>query len=320
MASTTDVELTLAANANGRGRGAAWKKIKRSRFLYLLLLAPILWYVVFAYLPMVGVLIAFQDFSLYKGVFHSDWAGFEHFKRALTDAGFWAVFRNTVILGTVTFLFGFPAPIVLALLFNELRDGLFKKAVQTISYLPYFVSVVAIVNIAMIMLSPSTGVVNGFLKLIGLHEIYFIIEPGWFRPIYVLINLWVGTGWTSIIYLAAMSSIDTQLYDAAKVDGASRFRQIWHVTLPGIAPTITILLLISLPSIVATNFEMVLLLQQPITYSTSDVVGTYIYRHGILNSEFDYTTAATVIFSIISLAIIFASNRFARKFGETSLW
>ena len=294
--------------------------IKRARLLYVLIAFPIIWYITFCYLPMFGIVIAFKDYSLYRGVAASPWVGFLHFKKFLFDSYFWQVFKNTFLLGFFNTLINFPAPIILALLFNEIRGGTFKKVIQTVSYLPHFVSTVALVNIIIIMLSPSTGIINNIIKSVGIEPVNFIVEKDWFRPIYILMYMWKETGWGTIIYLAAMANIDPELYHVADIDGAGRLRRIWNVTLPSIMPTITILLMLSLPGILGSDFETVLLLQQPITYETSDVIGTYVYRRGLIDSQFDFATAIGLVFSVCSMVIIYISNTFGRKFGGISLW
>lgn len=205
-------------------------------------------------------------------------------------------------------------------MFNELAPGKFKKVSQTISYLPFFVSTVALVSILTSMLSPSRGVVNLLIRALGGTPINFMIEPGWFRPVYILLGAWRGTGWGTIIYLAAMSGVDPELYQVAEIDGAGRFRRIFSITLPSILPTVTVMFILAIPGVLGADFETVLLLQQPLTLNVSDVVGTYVYRRGLQDGKFDYATAVGLVFSILSMAIIYGCNALARKKGEVSLW
>lgn len=294
--------------------------LRRGVFLYLMLLFPLLWYLLVCYVPMFGVLMAFQKFSLYKGIMGSKWVGFANFEKFLTDPYFWQVLKNTFLIGFANTIVNFPLPIIVALMFNELKDGIFKKVTQTISYLPYFVSTVALVSILTSMLSPSQGVVNGMIKALGGEPIYFMMEPGWFRPIYVVLNAWRGTGWGTIIYLAAMSGVDPQLYEVAMIDGANRFQRIWNITLPSIRGTVIVLFIMAVPGIIGADFETVLLLQQPLTMNVSDVISTYVYRRGLQDHKYDYSTAMSLVFSLFSMVLIFFCNRLARKKGGVSLW
>lgn len=294
--------------------------LRRGALLYLMLLFPLLWYLLVCYVPMFGVLIAFQKFSLYKGIMGSKWVGFANFEKFLTDPYFWQVLKNTFLIGFTNTIVNFPLPIIVALMFNELKDGIFKKVTQTVSYLPYFVSTVALVSILTSMLSPSRGVVNGVIKALGGDSIYFMMEPGWFRPIYVVLNAWRGTGWGTIIYLAAMSGVDPQMYEVAMIDGANRFQRIWNITLPSIRGTVIVLFIMAVPGIIGADFETVLLLQQPLTMNVSDVISTYVYRRGLQDHKYDYSTAMSLVFSMFSMVLIFFCNKLARKKGGVSLW
>lgn len=320
LAQSRSPHLVSSGRAQAQRRESLLRRLRRGKVLYLMLAIPVLWYIIFAYVPMVGLTISFQDYSLFRGPFHSTWIGLGNFVRLFNDPSFWRVVGNTVILGTLATAINLPLPIILALLLNELKEGVFKRLAQSISYLPYFVSTVALVNIVTVMLSPSTGVINLALKALTGHTINFMVEQDWFRPLYIMVIAWAGTGWTSIIYLAAMAGIDPELYQAAEVDGANRVQRMWHVTLPGISATITTIFLLSLPGLIASNFEVVLLLQLPVTYATSDVIGTYVYRRGLVSNEFGYAAAVSLLFSLASVAIIYVSNWLARRHSETSLW
>ncbi len=299
------------------------KNLKRGWILYVMLSIPLIWYFIFCYIPMGGIIVAFKDYNIYKGILESSWASgsiFKHFKSFLEDSYFWDVFVNTIIIGSANTMINFPTPIVLALVFNELKNKRFKKVTQTISYLPYFVSTVAIVNIVLILLSPSTGIINEILKGFGLKSIHFIMEPAYFVPIYVTTNMWRSIGWGTIIYIAAMANINLELYEAADIEGAGRFKKIWHITMPSIKPTIAILLILSMPGIVAADFETVLLLQRPQTFSTSDVIPTFIYRKGLLDARFDFGAAVGLVFAVLNTIIIYVSNKVSQKTAEVSIW
>ena len=299
------------------------RNIKRGWMLYAMLALPVLWYVIFCYVPMGGIVVAFKDYNIYQGIIKSPWASegaFEHFKSFLRDSYFWEVFLNTLTIGTFNTMVNFPAPIILALIFNELKEGSFKKISQTISYLPYFVSTVAIVSIVIAMLSPSTGIVNFILKSFGMEPVNFIMEPIYFIPIFVLTNMWKNIGWGTIIYIASMTNVNPELYEAAEIEGAGRLRKMWHITLPAIKPTIVILLILSMPGILSADFETVLLLQRPQTYSVSDVIPTYVYRKGLIDARFDFGTAMGLFFAIINMFIIYTSNRLSKKAADISIW
>lgn len=285
-----------------------------------MLASPVLWYLLICYVPMFGIVIAFQKYSIFRGVMGSPWVGLDNFAKFLKEPYFWQVLKNTFLLGFFNTLINFPLPIILALMFNELHAGRLKKVAQTISYLPYFVSTVALVSILTSILSPSRGVVNAIIKALGGEGVSFMLEPAWFRPIYILLGSWRGTGWGTIIYLAAMAGVDPEMYQVAEIDGAGRFRRIWNITLPSILPTITVLLILAIPGVLGADFETVLLLQQPLTMNVADVVATYVYRRGLQDRKFDYATAVGLMFSVISMVFIYICNSLARRKGEISLW
>lgn len=296
------------------------KDVARDKYLLLLILPVLIYYIIFHYIPMYGVIIAFKNFSASKGIIGSSWAGFKWFKQFFKSIYFGRVVRNTILINIYSLLWGFPIPIIFALLLNELNDGLFKRAVQTISYLPHFISVVVIAGMIVNFLSPSSGVVNMTLKALGRESINFLSEPDWFRTIYVSSGIWQGFGWNSIIYLAAISSIDPSLYEAAVIDGANRWDQMKYVTLPGIAPTIIILLILNLGRIMSLGFEKIILLYTPATYETADVISTYVYRRGLLNAEYSFGAAVGLFNSIINFILIITVNKISNKVTETSLW
>ena len=293
---------------------------KRDRWLFFMLLFPVAHVFIFSYIPMYGVLIVFKDYNAFSGFFKSPWIGFTNFDQVINDPYFWRVFVNTVRIGALSFLFGFPAPIVLALLLNEVSSEKYKKLVQSLTYLPHFISIVVICGIIVAMLSPSTGLINLILKGITGNSIYFMTEPTWFIPIFVISNIWVATGFGAIIYLAALSGIDPVLYESAVIDGASRWQKAIYITLPGIMPTVVILLILGMPALISVNFEKVLLLYHPLTYEVADVIPTYIYRKGLLGGQFSYGATVGFIMSVLSLGIIVLTNYISKKFSDFSLW
>lgn len=317
-----DPRLDLLSNTRRRKR--LKRNLRRGLPLYIMLAFPIFWYLLFCYVPMGGIVVAFQDFSLFKGIFGSPMAAdpLKYFRQFLTDDYFWNVFRNTFLIGTANTLICFPAPILLAVMFNELRTGRFKRVSQTISYLPYFVSTVALISIITMLLNPSTGIVNLLIKSLGGIPTNFLVEPKWFIPVYVILNLWRSVGWGSIIYIATMSQINPELYEAAAIDGASRLRRIWHVTLPGIRPVIVMLMILAMPGLLGADFEAILLMQRDQTRMVSDVMSTYIYRKSFVSTPPNYSlsTAMGLFQAIVSMGIIYLSNRIAKKTADISLW
>jgi len=301
-----------------RGR---WQTISRdlarNRHLYLMLLPVLLYYVVFHYLPMYGAVIAFQDFNPVKGVFGSRWVGLENFRDFFSSVYFGRLIFNTVAISVLEIVFAFPAPIILALLINELRWNPFRRLVQTVTYLPHFISVVVVVGVMFDFLARD-GLVNQLLA--SPSPTAFMQDPDWFRQLFVGSGIWQHVGWGSIVFLAAITAIDPQLYDAAKVDGASRFRQIWHVTIPGILPTIVILLVLRLGSVMTVGYEKIILMYNPLTYETADVISTYVYRRGILQADFGFSAAVGLFNSVINFALLLIANRVSKRLTDASLW
>lgn len=327
MARTVKYDLSEGERAvlsrGSRGWFAdAKRKIVRDRYLYLLFGLPFLFYLTFHYLPIYGVLIAFKRIVVFRGlgeILGAPWIGFRYFQDYLTDPYFWKLARNTVLIRLYGLFWGFPAPIVLALLLNEVQNGTFKRLVQSITYLPHFISLVVICGMIVNFLA-TDGLVNQILGRFGLDAIPFLTRPEWFRTIYIGSDIWQHAGFGSIIYLAALTNIDPQLYEAAEIDGAGRWRQLLHVTLPGIAPTITILFILRLGRIMEVGYQKIILLYNGATYETADVISTYVYRRGLVNSDFAYATAVGLFTSLIGLVFVYTANRLARATGETSLW
>jgi len=296
------------------------RTITRDKYLLLLIMPVVLYYIVFHYIPMYGVVIAFKDFSAMKGIMGSPWVGFEHFELFFDSYYFERLLKNTLLLSLSTLFWGFPVPILFALLLNELREGLFKKSVQTLSYLPHFISVVVIVGMIANFTSLQNGVVNHLLVWLGFQPINFLSEPGWFRTIFVSSSIWQGFGWGSIIYLAAISGIDQQQYEAADIDGAGRWRKMWHITLPALTPTIVILLILNAGSLMEVGYEKIILLYNPTTYETADVISTFVYRQGIEQANYSYSAAIGLFNNIINMILLISVNRLSKKLTETSLW
>jgi putative aldouronate transport system permease protein len=297
-----------------------WRRaLRRDWQLYSLAVLPLLFFAVFRYLPMIGNVIAFRRYQPGGNLFGEEWVGLYYFRMVFNDPTFWHVFVNTLVLGALTLLFLFPMPVILALLLNELRSRFLKRFVQTISYLPHFLSIVVVAGIIFQVLAVD-GVVNQGLQAVGHSAIPFLQEPEWFRPIYVSSEVWQTVGWGTILYLAALTTIDHELYDQAEVDGASRWRQTWHVTLPGIRPTMITLLILNIGTFMAIGFEKILLLYNPLTYPTADVISTYLYRVGVVSGSFSYAAAIGLFESVIGLILVFSANFISRRTVGTSLW
>jgi putative aldouronate transport system permease protein len=280
----------------------------------------IAYFIVFKYIPMVNSVIAFKDYSVVKGIWGSPWAGFKHFELFFNNPIFWDLIRNTVLLSLYHLIAGFPIPILLALALNEVRNGLFKKAVQMVTYAPHFISTVVMVSMIMLMLSPKLGIVNVALRTLGLGDIDFLGNSDLFRSVYVWSDIWQTAGYSAIIYLAALAGVDPSLYEAARVDGASRIQKIIHIDLPGIMPTTVIILILNLGGIMSVGFEKTYLLQNPLNLQTSEVIATYVYKVGLLNANFSFATAVGLFNSVINLGLLVLVNEFAKRISKSSLW
>ncbi|CAM5387940.1 putative protein LplB [Streptomyces afghaniensis 772] [Streptomyces afghaniensis] len=296
------------------------RKIRKNWDLYLLIIPIIAYFIIFKYIPMYGLQIAFKDFIAVDGIFNSPWVGLEHFERFFQSFYFERLLSNTLLIGLYELAVGFPIPIILALMINEVKNKYFKSFIQTITYAPHFLSVVVVVGILYLFLSPQTGIINQLIVILGGEPIYFMAEPAWFKTIFVFSGVWQNMGWSSIIYLAALSAIDPQLQEAAKIDGASRLQRIWHINLPSIKPTIIIMLILQCGSILGVGFEKVFLMQNSLNMSASDVISTHIYRTGILGADYSYSTAIGLFESFVNLIILLLVNYTARKVNKVSLW
>ncbi|WP_317618352.1 ABC transporter permease [Paenibacillus sp. PL91] len=295
------------------------KDLIRNKYLYMMILPVIIYYVMFHYVPMYGAIIAFKQFVPAKGILGSEWVGLKHFEDFFSSIYFFRVIKNTVLLSFFNLLFGFPAPIILALLLNELKSSIFRRITQTITYMPHFITLVVVAGIIRYF-TLSDGLINDVIAFFGGDRIAFLQQPGSFRAIYVISEIWQQVGWGTIIYLAAISGIDQQQYEAAKIDGATKVRQIWHVTLPGILPTVMIMLILALGNLMNVGFEKIILLYSASIYETADVISTYVYRKGILEFNYGYSTAVGVFNSVINFVILLLANYFSKRVSQNSLW
>lgn len=300
-----------------------WYYLKRDKFIYLLMLPGLLWYVVFCYLPMFGIVIAFEDYKPFfgiEGIFTAEWVGFKHFIKFFQSAYCFRLIKNTLLLSVYSLIWSFPLAIILALFINELRGRRFKKVVQTVSYLPHFLSAVIICGIIRTLTSVDGGLINGIITALGGESIHFLGQPEWFRTIYTVSEVWQSIGWESIVFIAAMTGIDKELYEAAMVDGAGVFRRMWSITIPGIMPVITIMLILRVGSILNLGYEKVLLLYSPQIYSTADIISTYVYREGVLNQNYSFAAAVNLFTSVISMIMVLATNKITKKLGQGGIW
>jgi len=294
--------------------------VKSEWQLYLMLLPTVIWLLLFLYKPMYGLQVAFKDYSVFRGVAASPWIGFEHFETLFGNDQFLRAIKNTFIISFYSLLIGFPMPILLALMFNEVLNQWFKKTTQTIVYLPHFISSVIIAGIVIAGFSPSSGVVNTFISWLGFEPIYFLTKPEWFRPIFIGSTIWQEAGFQSIVYLAAIAGVSPTLYESAVVDGASRWQMMWKITLPSILPTIIIMLIIRIGNLLEVSFEMIILLYQPATYETADVVNTFIYRQGLLGGQYDLAAAAGLFNAVVAFILVMMANTISRRYSNTSIW
>jgi putative aldouronate transport system permease protein len=294
-------------------------KMWKDRLIYLMILPIVIYYAIFRYLPMAWLSISFYDYKILRGISGSRFVGFQNFRTFFDNPDFMKLIYNTLILNIYSLAFCFTAPIIFALLLNEIRARKFKRAIQTISYLPHFLSMVVVVGMIYILLSPTMGSINTFIKSMGFKAVNFLQEPQYFRSIYIISGMWQGIGWGSIVYLSAITSIDQEMYEAAMVDGATRFKQVWHITIPSLQNTIIIMLILQIGSLMSVGFEKVYLLQQPTNISVSEVLSTYVYKLGIGNGNYSLATAVGLFNSVISLTLVLFSNYISKKYSETSV-
>lgn len=308
--------LTKKTNA----RKKSYNCMKNNKELFLIFLPGLIYYIIFKYGPMYGVMIAFKDYGPFLGVNASPWVGLKHFINFFSNQDFFMLMKNTLLLGLYSIVWSFPFPIIFAILLNEVRNKKMKKLVQTASYLPAFLSVVVVCSMAIDMLSPNNGIINVVLSKLGMEKHYFVADPKWFRTIYIATDVWQNLGFNAIIYIAAITAIDSSLYEAADIDGCSRIKSIWYITIPCILPTIMTMLIMKTGQVFRIGAEKVLLLYTPLTHDVAEVFGTYVYRKGIQQSEYSFSTAVGLFESLVSLAILLVTNQISRRMSKTSLW
>jgi len=294
-------------------------KLKRDRQYYLLILPAVIYVLVFCYAPMYGVQIAFKNYKMSLGVFKSSWVGFRNFMDFFNSYSFWTLIENTFILSFYSLIVGFPIPIIVALIINELK-GNFKKFTQTVLYAPHFISTVVLVGMITALFSPSSGAFNTILNKLGIESIYFMGLPEWFRHIFVWSGVWQQMGWNAIVYIAALSSVDPSLHEAASIDGATRFQKILKINLPTIAPTIIIMLIMRMGQLASVSYEKVYLMQNDLNVEVSEVISTYVYKRGLLNYNYSFATAVGLFNNVINIALVLLANKISKKFSETSLF
>lgn len=292
--------------------------IQKYWILYLMMIPATVLLILFTYGPMYGIIMAFQDFTVFKGYTGSSFVGLKHFQRLFSDPLFYRLFKNTFMVGVLDFLFSFPAPLIFALILNEVRKVRFKSVVQSISSLPHFIPLVVMVGI-IFELFGSYGIINSLLSSLGMEPISFFTKSEWFLPLYIGSGVWKTIGWGSIIYMGALTNIDSTLYEAADMDGANRWHKMWHVTLPSLRPTVVTLFILNAGGIMQVGFEKVFLMSSPATYEVSDVLSTYVYRQGILNSDFSYSAAVGLFNNIVALLFVLLANKIAKKLGEEGI-
>jgi len=304
----------------GTMRRRQWVQIKRNYELYLFLLPVVALYVIFKYYPMYGVQIAFKDFSPSRGIWGSEWVGFKYFVEFFNSYNFWPIMWNTITLSALSLIFGFPFPIIVALMLNQMLGKRYKKFVQTVIYAPHFISIVVLVGMLNVFLSPNSGLVNHIVTYFGGEPILFMADAGWFRPLYVLSGIWQETGFATIIYLAALAGVSPELHEAAVMDGASKWKRVWHVDIPGILPTVVILLVLALGNVMGIGFEKAFLMQSDLNYDTSNILPTYVYEQGIQQAQYSFSAAVGLFNSVVNIVLLVIVNRVAKKLTDTSLW
>ena len=309
-----------AANVRTKASSGLGKRLYRNKWLYVMIFPGLLYFIIFKYIPMYGLIISFQDYKPFQGIRGSEWVGFKHFERLFTEPDFLNILTNTLVLFGMNILFFFPVPIVLALMLNELRSSFFKRLFQSLVYLPHFMSWVIIVSIGYVILTMDGGILNELIAMMGLEKVNFLLNPVWFRPTYIIQVIWREAGWGTIIYLAAIASVDTQLYEAARMDGAGRIRQVWHITLPAIRSVIIILLILKIGDVLELGFEHVYLLLNAMNREVAEIIDTYVYTAGLLQGKFSYSTAIGFFKSLVGLVMVMLANRLSKKFGEEGIY
>ena len=308
--------ITDTRRASGK---SLWKDIKKHKSIYLIFLPTLLFYLIFLYIPMFGNIIAFQDYSITRGILNSEFVGMENFKTFWNNYKFLPLLKNTLVINLLGLLISFPAPIILALLLNEVRSRKFKKTVQTVTYMPYFISNVVMAGMLLSFVA-SDGVINIIRGFFGLKSLSFMTTPEYFPWIYTISDIWQGMGWNSIIYIAAIASVDQELYEAARIDGAGRWKQCLHVTIPGISTTIILLLIMRIGQMLSIGYEKIILLYNPSIYDTADVISTYVYRKGLLDGDYSYSAAVSMFNSVCNFILLMSANAISKKISGEGLW
>jgi putative aldouronate transport system permease protein len=296
------------------------RRLVRNRYMYIMILPGLVYFIIFKYVPMWGLIISFQDYLPYKGILGSEWVGFKHFEKLFSEPEFWTILRNTFVLFFFNLLFYFPVPILLAIMLNEVGKSFFKRFVQTIVYIPHFLSWVIIVSISYVMLTMDGGIINQLLVYFGFSKINFLLDEKWFYPMYIVQVIWREAGWGTIVYLAAIAAVDPQLYEAARMDGAGRFRQIWHITLPSIRSVIIVLLILRVGNVLDLSFEHVYLLLNSMNRSVAEILDTYVYTVGLKQGQYSFSTAVGLFKSLVGLVLVVLSNKLAKRFGEEGVY
>lgn len=301
-------------------KGSLLRSIRKNKLVYLMILPGLLYILIYKYIPMYGLIISFQNYKPYKGIMGSEWVGFEHFSRLFNSPDFWMIFSNTLILFGLQLLIFFPIPIILAIMLNELRSVYYKRTIQTLIYLPHFMSWVIVVSISFVIFTYDGGLINGLLESLGFAKINFLLSADWFRPMYILQVIWREAGWGTIIFLAAIAAVDPQLYEAAKMDGAGRFRQMLSITLPSIKSVIVVLLILKIGDVLELGFEHVYLLLNSTNRQVAEIFDTYVYVSGIQQGQFSYSTAVGFFKGFVGLVLVILANRLAKKYGEDGIY
>ncbi|MFF2090592.1 ABC transporter permease [Paenibacillus sp. NPDC058174] len=309
----------MDVEASTRKIGAV-KSFKKHWQLYLILIPPMVFFAIFKYYPMANMVLAFKDYNVTKGIWGSEWVGFKHFELFFNNPVFWDLLSNTLLLSLYLLAVVFPLPIILALMLNEVRSRKFKKVVQMVTFAPYFISTVVMVSIIMLFLSPRLGFINILLNSLGFDSVNFLGEPSMFRSIYVWTDLWQMAGYSSVIYLAALAGVDPSLYEAARVDGASRLQKIRNIDLPSIMPTLVVILILTVGNVMALSFEKVYLLQNDLNRASSEVIATYVYKVGLLNANYSFATAVGMFNSVVNLILLVMVNGLAKRISKNSIW
>lgn len=296
------------------------RALRRDWQLMVLCILPVAYFIIFYYVPMYGVQIAFKDFKAIKGIWGSPWVGLKHFKRFFNSSQFWPLLKNTLALSFMQLLIGFPVPIILAILLNQMRNKKYKKFVQSVVYCPHFISIVVLTSMLYIFLSPRNGIINTMIKALGGESIFFLGEAKYFRGVFVASGVWQNAGWNAIIYISALAGISPDLYEAAEIDGANKWQRIWHIDLPGILPTMVMMFIMEIGKVMNLGFQKAYLMQNAQNLATSEIISTYIYKVGLINAQYSYSAAINLFNNVINIILLVSCNYLAKKITKNSLW